>query len=343
MDIQLQEGVHLAPYTTFGVGGPARFFVNVTTCVELQSAVQYASEHDLPIFVLGGGSNVLIDDSGFDGLVIYIQLKGVTYTDNSVRAAAGEEWDALVIDAIEHGYAGLEHLSGIPGTVGGAVVQNIGAYGVELAHICANVTVFDRTTASVEVLNGTSCEFGYRTSIFITQPSRYIVLEAEFTLDRRSISFGTYQSLPAEASVQEMRTHVLAARQLKGMLKGQHRSAGSFFKNCIVSPTVFEHIQAIVHQSRSDVTGNWYWKLPTGNYKVATALLMEMTEFNKTDYIPDDPQNGASISPQHTLSLVAHGNASTADVLSLATRIQKKLHTLFNVHVVFEVQHITTH
>jgi UDP-N-acetylmuramate dehydrogenase len=171
-DLEILENVPLAPLTTLGVGGAARFFVTVKTEAELSSAIEYARSSEVPIFILGGGSNLLVSDSGFPGMVIKIGIKGTEFKDRedgsvSLTAAAGEDWDALVEKTVERDLAGLECLSGIPGLVGATPIQNVGAYGQEVAETIAEVRCLNRETDEIRIFSNADCGFAYRTSILI--------------------------------------------------------------------------------------------------------------------------------------------------------------------------------
>ena len=185
--MQFLEHVPLAPYTTFQIGGPARWFAEAASEDDIAAGVAFAAERQLPLFVLGGGSNLLVSDAGFSGLVLRIALEGITSTQENgsviVSSAAGEDWDGLVAYAVGAGYAGIECLSGIPGTVGGTPVQNVGAYGQEVSQTIVTVRAFDRTGGAFVDLSSAACGFSYRRSIFnTTQKERYIVSRVDYAL-----------------------------------------------------------------------------------------------------------------------------------------------------------------
>jgi UDP-N-acetylmuramate dehydrogenase len=164
----LQENLPLSSYTTFGIGGPARYFLNATTEQDIVNALDLASTRNLPVFVLGGGSNLLVADRGFDGLVLRVGIQGMEWQDSELTAAAGEDWDGVVASCVARGYGGVECLSGIPGFAGGTPVQNVGAYGQEISDVLASVRVLERSSGRVAELSKEQCGFGYRTSIFNT-------------------------------------------------------------------------------------------------------------------------------------------------------------------------------
>ena len=195
-----REQIPLAPLTTFGIGGPARWFAEAESEDDVAAGVQFAREHSLPLFVLGGGSNLLVSDAGFPGLVLRIALRGVTerVVDNGVlfEVAAGEDWDALVTRSVERGCAGIECLAGIPGTVGGTPVQNVGAYGQEVAQTIASVRAYDRNRQDFVEFTNAECHFAYRSSRFnASDRNRYVVTRVSFRLASHSFATVTYSDL----------------------------------------------------------------------------------------------------------------------------------------------------
>jgi UDP-N-acetylmuramate dehydrogenase len=197
--MEIKEHVPLAPYTTFGIGGVARFFVQVTSVSELTEAFAFARTHHSKTFILGGGSNVLVPDQGFDGLVIKIEYQGVEVVGEKIVAAAGESWDRIVARAVECGLWGIENLSGIPGTLGGAVVQNIGAYGAALSQTLEWVEVFDAISGTVRTLTKQECMFGYRESVF-KHDRALVVLRAALKLSSEPSPNLEYKDLQAAFS-----------------------------------------------------------------------------------------------------------------------------------------------
>jgi UDP-N-acetylmuramate dehydrogenase len=250
--MEIKEGVVLAPFTTFGIGGPARYSAEVSSIPELYEALDFATNKAIRVFVLGGGSNTLLPDSGFDGLVIKIEIQGIESVEEDdeclIVAGAGEGWDALVARSIEQNLWGLENLSSIPGTVGGAVVQNIGAYGAALSQTLEWVEVLDTIEKSTKTFKASDCKFGYRDSIFKQQPGRYIVLFAAFRLFREPKRNLSYKDLSeifenAQPSLREVRSAVLDIRKKKFPDVRVEGTAGSFFKNPIISETDAKKLQ----------------------------------------------------------------------------------------------------
>ena len=328
--IKMTKNVSIADYTTLGVGGPARFFVTVTTVDELQEVLEYSHKHTIDLVLLGGGSNVLFSDDGFDGVVVYMQIKGITYIEDRVVVAAGESWDYVVQDTIQHGLQGLECLSGIPGTAGAAPIQNIGAYGVEFANVCDGVEVYDRHTQTFTTLTPEECSFEYRTSIFKQNPKRYVVIRVLLQLSREAVSHGLYEGLPKKSSVSEMREAVLKVRESKGMLLGQHRSAGSFFKNPIVSSELYQHIVANTENTvpHYDASG--------GMFKIPAAWLIEQAGF-----VRGARDGVVGLSPDHALSVVTYNTAMSVDVKKFVTKIQNKVQDMFQVKLETEVVYMS--
>ncbi len=260
--MNLRRDVPLAPLTTLGVGGPARFFSEARTEDDVPAAVEFATREGIPLFVLGGGSNLLVADAGFPGVVLHMGIRGVTETaageETLVEAGAGESWDALVARCVESGLAGVECLSGIPGTVGGTPVQDVGAYGQEVASVIRTVRAFDRVSEGAHDLPASECGFGYRSSVFnTTRAGRYIVLRVTYALipgGPPRVSYRDvmerFRSSGAPPSLGDVRAAVLEIRRAKAMLlvpgDPDSRSAGSFFKNPTVSEAEYTRLNELV-------------------------------------------------------------------------------------------------
>src|SRR6266566_2761652 len=257
----IQENVGLAPLTTMGVGGPARYFVEATATDEVREAARYADAHKLPLFVLGGGSNLIVSDRGWPGLVLKVGIPGINHRHGHgtayFDAGAGEEWDGFVAGAVLHNCGGVECLSGIPGSVGGTPVQNVGAYGQEVAESIESVLTLDLRDYQIRELCGEACGFSYRTSIFNTGESgRYIILRVTYGLTPGGQPrieyadlkrhFSGWQQIPTLADTREA---VRRIRASKAMLitpgDADARSVGSFFKNPVLSS---KHALAIVNR-----------------------------------------------------------------------------------------------
>lgn len=341
--IEVREKVPLAPLTTFKVGGPARFFTEVGTQTALIQALKWAKDRDLPVFVLGGGSNLVVSDHGFDGLVIRINVLGIDHRHDWEHrvvfdVGAGEEWDGFVASAISHQCSGIENLSGIPGTVGGTPVQNVGAYGQEVSETIEEVTAYDLDTEEVVVLQNSECGFGYRTSIFnTTARGRYIVLRVSFRLLHNGTPNLKYADLQkhfganAKPSLAEVREAVRQIRLSKAMLivEGDEdcRSAGSFFKNPIVSSKKYDEVATIAHRRGIDREPPRY-AAGEGMVKLSAAWLVEQSGFHK------GYGNGrAGISRRHTLAIVNRGDATAADIIALKDEVQSGVNKVFGVEL----------
>ncbi len=330
----IEENVLLAPLTTFRIGGPARYFVRVARPAELPRALAYAAERALPVFVLGGGSNILVSDTGFDGVVISIGSSGIgvvreTDTTVEVEAAAGEDWDGFVGYCVGRGYAGVECLSGIPGLVGGTPVQNVGAYGQEVAETIVEVTVFDRESGEIVTLSNSECGFAYRTSIFnSTARDRYIVISVRFELRKAGGPALAYRELRERfagrtPSLGEVREAVIEIRRAKSMVIDaadiNSQSAGSFFKNPIVERDVYERIAA----GFDNVP---HFAAEGGLVKIPAAWLIDNAGFAK-GYV----RGRAGISSNHTLALINRGNAAATDIIALKDEIQAGVLAAFGI------------
>ena len=328
----------LSKYTSFRVGGPATKIVQVSTEAEIIGAIEEAG--DSPILIMGGGTNVLIADKGFEGTVIRISNNSVQAEVDACSGAtltigAGEDWDTFVQTTIDRGFAGLETLSGIPGTVGAAPIQNIGAYGHEVSEFITRVRTYDRQEKALKTFTNSECEFSYRNSYFKSHPGRYVIIEVQFQIRRGEFSDPiTYVELskklgiePGEkAPVVATRAAVLELRASKGMLlkNDDHDSwsAGSFFTNPIIS------------QQAADLLPNAApkWSLNDGRVKVSAAWLIENSGIHKGDEL-----GGARISTKHVLALSNSGNATAADIAELAKRARNQVKEVFGITLEAEV------
>lgn len=343
--VEIQENIALAPLTTLEVGGAARFFVEARVEQDVVDALQFAEKNALPIFVLGGGSNLLVGDAGFDGLVIKIALKGLETTQDKadiyVSAAAGEDWDEFVRFCVERKLAGVECLSGIPGTVGATPVQNVGAYGQEVSETIYCVRVLDRRTKERKTLLNQGCGFAYRTSIFnTTEKDKYIVLSVDFCLRLNGSPLLRYADLKnyfvgnTNPTLEAVRGAVLDIRAAKSMVitpaDENRRSAGSFFKNPIVSAEKYREIQATARKLNliDETQSVPSYPAAEGNVKIPAAWLIEQSGFAK------GYQRGrAGLSNRHTLAVVNRGGASAAEILSLVQEIKTLVNERFGVEL----------
>ncbi len=330
--VNLQEQVALAPLTTFRIGGAARYFIRATTEPELLEAVHFARERQIPLFALGGGSNLLVSDAGFPGLVLQMALAGEPRLEpngDSVlyRVPAGFDWDAFVLSTCDQGLSGVECLAGIPGMVGGSPIQNIGAYGQEVAQTIEEVRVLDLETLRFQALSAAECGFSYRQSLFnSTLRGRYLVTEVTFRFDRRNRPNLTYAELkqafagPTDPTPREVYEAVRRIRSRKGMVidpcapHPDTRSAGSFFKNPVVTPELFARVAA---EAGIEPAAIPHWPAPSGQIKLAAAWIIERAGFPRGFAL-----GPVGISSRHTLALVNRtGEATCADLLRLRDRI----------------------
>lgn len=328
----------LNQYTSLRVGGPAKIFISVATEDEIIAAIEAAG--DAPILILGGGSNVLISDQGFDGTVIHIannqaQSEVDACSGATLTIGAGENWDEFVAATIARGFAGLETLSGIPGTVGAAPIQNIGAYGHEVAEFITRVRTYDRVAKAVKTFTNSECEFEYRNSIFKRTPGRYIVLSVQFQIRRGEISTPiTYAELAQKlgievgqkAPVVDVREAVLELRGAKGMLldADDHDSwsAGSFFTNPIITAEVASSLPAGAPQ----------WPLDDGRVKTSAAWLIENSGIAKGRAL-----GGARVSSKHVLALTNSGSATAEEIAQLAREVRASVLEKFGITLEPEV------
>ena len=332
-------GVVLADHTTLRVGGPAQRMITVETEAALVEAVLELDASGEPLLVLGGGSNLLIGDAGFDGTVVKIATQGIAEDTAAcsgavITLAAGEPWDPLVSYAIERGWSGVEVMSGIPGLVGATPIQNVGAYGADVSELISMVRTLDRSTGQRKTFFPIECGFGYRTSRFKSDPGRFVVLSVTFQLRLGSMSQPIrYPELARVLGVEvgqrapaaEVREAVLALRGAKGMVlvEDDHDtwSAGSFFTNPILSQA-----KALALPSEAP-----RFSQPDGTVKTSAAWLIEQAGFGK-----GYGRGGARLSAKHTLALTNRGAASAAELLSLAREIRAGVQAKFGIELVPE-------
>jgi UDP-N-acetylmuramate dehydrogenase len=328
----------LSKYTSLRVGGPATKIVQVSTEAQIIAAIEEAG--DTPILIMGGGTNVLIADKGFEGTVIRISNNSVQAEVDACSGAtltigAGEDWDVFVQTTINSGFAGLETLSGIPGTVGAAPIQNIGAYGHEVSEFITRVRTYDRELKEIYTFTNSQCEFTYRNSYFKAHPGRYVVLDVQFQLRIGEFSAPiTYLELSKKlgiepgdkAPVVATRAAVLELRASKGMLLSPDDhdswSAGSFFTNPIISQQAADGLPDAAPK----------WPLNDGRVKISAAWLIENAGMHKGDEV-----GGARISTKHVLALTNSGDATAADIAELAKRARDHVKEVFGITLDAEV------
>ncbi|MDQ6934980.1 MAG: UDP-N-acetylmuramate dehydrogenase [Actinomycetota bacterium] len=326
----------LADHTTLRVGGPAAEFVTVTDEAALVEQVRSADAAGIPVLVLGGGSNLLVADAGFDGRVVAVRTDSLavdvdTCSGALVRVSAGYEWDALVEQAVTKGWVGVEALAGIPGSVGATPIQNVGAYGQEVAQTVARVRCWDRRERTPKTFAAADCGFGYRTSRFKAEPGRYVVLEVTFQFRLADLSAPVgyaelAQTLGVEpgqrAPVAAVRRAVLDLRARKGMVldPGDHDtwSVGSFFTNPVIDPAQLP-------------PGAPAWPQPSGRVKTSAAWLIEQSGFT-----PGFGNENAAVSGKHTLALTNRGAATATELVALARTIRDGVLARFGIEMVTE-------
>jgi UDP-N-acetylmuramate dehydrogenase len=337
----IQENVPLAPLTTFKVGGPARFFIESKTVDDVREGVAFARSRNLPLFVLGGGSNLVVADSGWPGLVLKVDITGIQETSQDGRAlfeaGAGEEWDSFVALAVSRNCAGIECLSGIPGSVGGTPVQNVGAYGQEVAETIQTVSALDLKNLQLREFSREECGFSYRTSIFnTTERGRYIILKVSYALTPGGAPKIQYADLKkyfagrqGTPSLGEVREAVCKIRAGKGMLitpgDPDCRSAGSFFKNPIVSAEQHEELTKRARAQGLEIPS---YPALEAQRKISAAWLVEHSGFPK-----GFSAGRVGISSKHTLALVNRGGATAAEIVALKESIQRKVQETWSVRL----------
>ena len=345
-DLAMRDQVPLAPHTTLGLGGPARHLVDCRSEADVRAALEWADRRNLPLFVLGGGSNVVFPDSGYPGLVARITTREVTFGDGDgprVVAAAGAPWDDVVRGTVDRGWGGIECLSGIPGSVGATPMQNVGAYGQEVAGTIEAVTCLDRRTLEQRVFEPDECEFGYRTSRFKGRDrGRFVILQVTFSLVRDAPPCLAYAELrdavarrgsPAgigpAAALRRVREQVLALRRGKAMVLDpadpESRSAGSFFLNPVLTDAAF-----------ADLQKRWAAQGGEGpipvfpvdrGVKVPAAWLVERAGFRK-----GTRRGGVGISRRHALALVNYGGTA-AELVALAREVAGAVEQRFGIRL----------
>jgi UDP-N-acetylmuramate dehydrogenase len=337
------ENVPLAPLTTLKVGGPARYFTEAKSAAEVAEAVNFARSHNLTLFVLGGGSNLVISDAGWPGLVLKIAVPGIDERKSNdhdktlFEVGAGEEWDRFVARAVARNCAGVECLSGIPGSVGGTPVQNVGAYGQEVSETIDSVLVFDLRDGQMRELCAEACGFQYRTSIFnSSERGRFIILRVTYKLTpggRPRVEyadlkrhFAGFQQTPPLTSVREAVRRIRAAKAMLITVGDEDcRSAGSFFKNPILTAEQYDELMR-----RATAKGLKVPSYPAldAQRKISAAWLVEHSGFSK-----GYSSGRVGISRKHALAIVNRGDATAAEILGLKDHIQQRVEELWRIQL----------
>jgi UDP-N-acetylmuramate dehydrogenase len=354
------EGVPIAPLTTMRVGGPVARLVTVESTYDLVDAVREVDDADEPLLVVGGGSNVVMSDEGFPGTVVHVRTEGVRVESAdlcggaNVRVEAGTSWDDLVARAVTEGWAGVEALSGIPGSTGATPVQNVGAYGQEVAQTITQVRVWDRVDQQVRTFTNLDCGFTYRHSLFKgTQyrgTGRYVVLEVVFQLEIADLSRPIgYADLARQLGVEvgervplgDTREAVLEQRRLRGMVldPADHDtwSCGSFFTNPVLTVGEFADLESRAHTVLGPDASPPRFADPHGNVKTSAAWLIDKAGFAKGYALPGASGPApAALSTKHTLAVTNRGSASASDIVELARHIRDGVERSFGVRLVNE-------
>ncbi|MBI3251166.1 MAG: UDP-N-acetylmuramate dehydrogenase [Candidatus Andersenbacteria bacterium] len=352
MQDTIRRNVPLAPLTTINLGGPARFLVVCKNEEDIRRALALSHQENVPLHILGGGSNTVFADEGFQGVVAKIELKGLTFTEENetvlVSAAAGEVWDEVVQASLAKGLAGIECLSGIPGLVGATPMQNVGAYGQDVAETIEDVTTIDRRTGKSVTFTNAACTFAYRVSRFKKEDlGTYIVTNVRFRLRRDAVPtirypqvqaqlekmYGTVDIGTGQEALEKVRETVLHLRRSKSMVVNpsdpHSRSCGSFFTNPIISAEKAKLVQA----TQSGQQGYTV----KGGVKMSAAWLVEQAGFARGQRF-----GNVGISPNHSLALVNYGG-TTKELLAVATTIQKKVKELFDITLELEPVAVLPH
>jgi len=342
----IEENKPLAPLTTLGIGGPARWFVEAHSERDIAEASDRVHEKCIPLFVLGGGSNLLVSDAGFKGLVLRVALKGIHVSDSNsnpaervYQVAAGEDWDQFVQRTVEDDCSGIECLAGIPGTVGGTPVQNVGAYGQEVSAAIERVRVFDLQERVFAEFRTKECGFAYRHSRFNTiDRGRYVVTRVDYRVHAGGTPTLKYADLQREypegstPTLKQVASAVRRIRQAKGMLlvdgDPDCHSAGSFFKNPIVTERQAEKVASSAGSEPPRFTAG---AANPGMVKLPAAWLIEKAAFTKGYTL-----HRAGISTKHTLALVNRGGATAAEILALAGEIRSAISARFGIDLEME-------
>jgi len=324
--VQVRHDVRLADLTTLAVGGPIERLIEVTESADLVAAVREADEAGRPLLVLGGGSNVVAPDEGWPGDVVAVRTSGIDRRGGELTVQAGHDWDDVVAFAVEQGVAGIEALSGIPGSTGATPVQNVGAYGQEVAQTITAVRVFDRAEKAERTLTPDECGFAYRDSRLKRDPGRFVVLDVTFLLDESPLSRPVgYAELARTLGVEigetaplaDVREAVIGLRRGKGMVLDpadpDSRSAGSFFTNPVVD-------------AARAIDGCPSWPAGDGMVKLSAAWLVQQAGFGR-----GTREGRVGTSSRHSLALTTEPGATATELLRFADRIVATVHETFGV------------
>ncbi len=327
--IKIRKSIKLAPYTTFKIGGPAKYFVNVKNLRELKRIISFAKKCKQKVLFLGGGSNMLVSDKGFSGVVIKLEFKKVKIVKQSgkkvlLEIGNGENWDRVVQFAVKKNFWGIENLSHIPGNAGALAVQNVGAYGQEASKIIKELLVFDTKINKVRILKNKDCKFGYRKSIFnTTAKGRYVILYLNLELFKSKKPNLSYRDLKQKfeskkgINIVDIRNTVIKIRNKKFPFptKSEKGNCGSFFKNLVISAEQFKNLQKKISKNYLSELLQKSWK-EKGKVKVPAAFLLEISGVKNLQ------SGGAAINYNQPLIIInKNGKAQAKDVLNLAKKV----------------------
>ena len=330
----------LSELTTIKVGGRGERIIRVTTEAELISSIAEAKQSNIPVILVGGGSNIVFSDNGFPGWVMVVATTGIQWGESNVRVSAGENWDQFVNSALDRGYGAFAPLAGIPGSVGATPIQNIGAYGIEIADLIESISVLDRDSMTLSEMHPSDCDFGYRTSIFKHNPERYLVLAVTYILEPATEITVQYQQLAAALGVDigarvpaaQVRDTVLRLRGMKSMVVDQadadSNSTGSFF----INPTVLRDSTPAECPSYSLKPGH---PQAGTHVKLSAAWLIENSGITKGFALPG-AQSNIRVSRNHSLAIANPDSGKSADVLALASYMRQAVFNAFGIELVVE-------
>ena len=346
-----QEAEPLKPYTTFKIGGAARYFARAASTDEFQRVLHLAGKLSLPIFVLGGGSNILVSDRGFEGVVVHPACGGTEIAQEDAQAVtlevnAGETWDVLVQHAVESGWWGIENLSHIPGQAGAALVQNIGAYGQQASDVVQSAQVLDTSTAERRVLTAADCDFGYRRSIFnTTARGKLIILRLTLRLAKKGVPQLNYPDVGAyfqergiqQPSLHEIRQAIISVRDRKFPFPREERggNAGSFFKNLLLVEAEYAMLHQMLRRNfppvevsrLEEIRNRPLWQ---NRIRVPAAFLIEICGLKGYRL------GGAQVNETQPLVLLNQGGATARDMIALAQHVRKTVRARTGMAIAIE-------
>ncbi|MEM6957577.1 MAG: UDP-N-acetylmuramate dehydrogenase [Myxococcota bacterium] len=334
----IERDVPLAPMTTLELGGAARYFCRADDVETLRAAIRWARGRALPVAFLGGGSNLIVPDEGYEGLVVRLDFRGVDDRDGVRAVMAGENWSEFVDRCVDDGLAGVECLAGIPGSVGATPIQNVGAYGQEVCETIVKVHALRLSDLDAVELSPKVCEFAYRDSAFKRRPNEYVVTRVDFALAEGGAPARRYAELQRattpDATLQEVRDTIVALRRRKSMVLDDadpnRRSAGSFFTNPLVTESHAREVaeRAVADGLIADAGAMPSWPAGDGQRKLAAAWLIEGAGYRR-----GSREGAVGQSSAHALALVHHGGGTAAELLAYADAIAAAVETRFRVHL----------